>query len=165
VSIQHVKYTMEVMVMLRLMSNEDIKDEFRDQLTKSIWCPVLDRYQVLIFCFACSRFSQCDVTQVNGIRGLTVEDVLKDPTTLNKSLMAQAVKNEVKDTAQKRYRSRASKTKATKDQKSVGSGNSKGSKRNVIMSYLKSHPKATALEIARSCNVSQTYARKVLQNQ
>jgi len=150
--------------MLRLMSNEDIKDEFRDRLTESIWCPALDRYQVLVFCFACSRFSQCNVTQVKGIRDLTVEDVLKDPTTLNKSLMAQVVKNEAKDTTQKRRCSRASKTKVTKDQKPTSNGDSKGSKRNVIMSYLKSHPKATASEIARTCSVSQTYARKVLQS-
>lgn len=152
--------------MLRLMSNEDIKEEFRDRLTKSIWCPALDRYQALIFCFACSHFSQCDVTRANDIQNLTVEDVMVDPISLAKSATAQTVRSEVKDEVVKRKerRSKTPKAKAAKDHKPTKDGGSKGSKRDVIVSYLKDHPKATASEIAKSCGVSQAYARKVLQS-
>ncbi len=152
--------------MLRLMSNEDIKDEFRDRLTKSIWCPALDRYQTLIFCFACSRFSQCDVTRANNIQNLTVEDVMVDPASLAKSATAQVVRSEVKDEVvrRKERRSKVLKAKTTKDHKPAKDSSSKGSKKDVIISYLKSHPKATVSEIAKSCGVSQAYARKVLHN-
>jgi len=150
--------------MLRLMSNEDIKDEFRGRLTKSIWCPALDRYQALIFCFACSRFSQCDVTRANDIQNLTVEDVMVDPASLVKSVSAQTVKSEVKDEVVRRKTRRSKAPKTTEDHKPAKDSGSKGSKRDVIVSYLKGHPKATVSEIAKSCGVSQAYARKVLRN-
>jgi len=89
-----------------------------------------------------------------------------DPVSLAKSMTAQTVRSEVKGgvVRRKSHRSKASKVETVGDHKPSEDSGSKGSKRDVIVSYLKSHPKATVSEIVKSCGVSQAYARKVLQS-
>ncbi|RLI40573.1 hypothetical protein DRO59_08970 [Candidatus Bathyarchaeota archaeon] len=147
--------------MLRLLSDEDIKVEYREQLTKSIWCPALERYQLLIFCFACSRFksSECKVPKENGILDLTVEDVMLDPASLAKSMSARIVKSEITSHLPKSKSQRKTSKKACHKPDRHKSARSK---REIVLAYLKDHPDASASDVMKSCGVSRTYARRVL---
>lgn len=75
--------------MIRLLSKEDVKEEFRDHVSRLVRCPVLKRNHTALMCFACSRRATCEVAKEVGIADLDVDDVVYDSAFFKKATLSR----------------------------------------------------------------------------
>ena len=167
--------------MLRILTKDDVKEEYRDKVVRMIYCPTLQRAQAALMCFACSRLRTCKVPKELEISELAVEDVVHDADFFHKATLSR--KQELSESAsstKKRKRKQVSEKKtqapevekSDKETPSIGSekqevsekgGNSmRGDKKKVVMEYLKANPNAKVSDVKKACNVSYVYASKIV---
>jgi len=72
--------------MIRLLTLDDVKEEYREIVNNRISCPVINRSQSVLLCFACSSFLTCTVPRKLGIQHLHLEDIVFDLEAYKKSL-------------------------------------------------------------------------------
>ena len=73
--------------MIRLLSKEDVREEFRDRVSQLVRCPVLKRNHTALMCFACSRKATCEVAKEVEIADLDVDDVVYDSAHFKKATL------------------------------------------------------------------------------
>jgi len=75
--------------MIRLLSKEDVREEFRDRVSQLVRCPVLKRNHTALMCFACSRKATCEVAKEVEIADLDVDDVVYDSAHFKKATLSR----------------------------------------------------------------------------